>query len=181
MALPVGCPEAAGRALFRENIDTMRRLRNPLEDLEPPSHDELVEFNEYLSGPLLKSLREASGRQRGLAVTINNQNEPSSILNAIAELAAKNLISIRGRILITPAWSSYEEYLHSPEWDRTRRAARRRAKHRCQVCNTSKKQLDTHHRTYERLGSELPGDLIVLCRDCHTIFHKNGKLARSSS
>ena len=49
---------------------------------------------------------------------------------------------------------------------------------RCQVCNTDKSILDTHHRTYERLGRELDGDLIVLCRDCHRIFHENGKLAR---
>jgi hypothetical protein len=28
-------------------------------------------------------------------------------------------------------------------------------------------RLHMHHRTYERLGAELPSDLQVLCRPCH--------------
>jgi hypothetical protein len=28
-----------------------------------------------------------------------------------------------------------------------------------------------HHRTYERFGREDTGDLTVLCRRCHTLFH----------
>lgn len=27
-------------------------------------------------------------------------------------------------------------------------------------------------------GDELPEDLIVLCGDCHSIFHREGRLAR---
>lgn len=38
--------------------------------------------------------------------------------------------------------------------------------------------LQAHHRTYENRGQEQPGDLTVLCRDCHSTFHKNGRLAR---
>lgn len=72
----------------------------------------------------------------------------------------------------------YQEYLQSDEWKSTRDAARERAGYRCQVCNTDGPILDTHHRTYERIGDELPGDLIVLCRDCHDAFHEHRKLAR---
>jgi hypothetical protein len=73
---------------------------------------------------------------------------------------------------------AYRDYLQTAHWELTRAAALERAKHRCQLCNGLKGGLNVHHRTYERLGNELPEDLIVLCRDCHTIFHKEGKLAR---
>ena len=50
---------------------------------------------------------------------------------------------------------------------------------KCQVCNESndKVVLDAHHRTYERLGDELPEDITVLCRDCHSLYeaNKNGR------
>jgi len=70
------------------------------------------------------------------------------------------------------------DYLASPEWLARRREALDRAGGRCQVCNRSDGILDTHHRTYERLGHEDPADLIVLCRSCHHLFHQNGKLSR---
>jgi hypothetical protein len=63
-----------------------------------------------------------------------------------------------------------EVYLRSDHWRRTRIAALDRADNRCQVCNGAD-ALDVHHRTYERLGAELPGDLTVLCRRCHWLFH----------
>lgn len=68
------------------------------------------------------------------------------------------------------------EYLQSDHWKRTREAALQRADHRCQVCNSSWETLDVHHRTYERVGHELPEDLLVLCRTCHDLFERNGRL-----
>jgi hypothetical protein len=65
-----------------------------------------------------------------------------------------------------------EVYLRSEHWRETRAAALERAEHRCQVCNSAK-QLDVHHRTYERLGEERPADLTVLCRTCHDRHHRN--------
>lgn len=65
-----------------------------------------------------------------------------------------------------------EVYLRSEHWLRTRREALARADRRCQVCN-GQQSLDVHHRTYERLGAELPTDLTVLCRRCHDLFHKS--------
>jgi len=32
--------------------------------------------------------------------------------------------------------------------------------------------LDVHHKTYERIGAEKPGDLVVLCRACHGQEHE---------
>lgn len=71
---------------------------------------------------------------------------------------------------------AYEEYLKTPEWQERRKKALANAKHRCQVCN-SKDNLNVHHRTYERLGEELPSDLTVLCYECHGLFHSNRNLA----
>jgi hypothetical protein len=71
----------------------------------------------------------------------------------------------------------YREYLLTPEWQERRRARLRAARFRCQVCNAQDRRLNVHHRTYERRGDEYARDLIVLCEDCHHLFHRNGSLA----
>jgi len=72
---------------------------------------------------------------------------------------------------------SYAEYLQSSEWASKRAKALRFAQFRCQLCN-SNEALNVHHRTYERRGHELLGDLTVLCQDCHTTFTYNRDLAK---
>lgn len=64
----------------------------------------------------------------------------------------------------------YHDYLKSPRWRKKAAAARKRAGYRCQLCNREGR-LQVHHRTYERLGYELPGDLIALCARCHKLHH----------
>ncbi len=66
------------------------------------------------------------------------------------------------------------EYLRGAHWKEISTEAKRIAGNRCQLCN-SKGKLHTHHRTYERVGHELQRDLIVLCADCHKLFHDNRK------
>ncbi len=63
----------------------------------------------------------------------------------------------------------YEAYLRSPGWKEKANAAKERAGWRCQTCNRPQGSviLEAHHRTYERLGWEIPEDLTVLCSDCH--------------
>jgi len=70
---------------------------------------------------------------------------------------------------------SYREYLRSPQWQRKRKGALKRAGNRCQLCN-SPARLQVHHRTYDRIGNEAPDDLIVLCSVCHKTFHETRKL-----
>jgi hypothetical protein len=70
----------------------------------------------------------------------------------------------------------YREYLQTPEWQEKRKQKLRSARYRCQVCNTGKTELNVHHRTYERRGNEHLNDLIVLCKDCHSLFHQQGKI-----
>lgn len=71
----------------------------------------------------------------------------------------------------------YSAYLQSAHWNARRKTALKMASHRCQVCNSTE-QLDVHHRTYIRRGEERADDLLVLCRTCHDLFHKQGKLAK---
>ncbi len=66
----------------------------------------------------------------------------------------------------------YEEYLRTPEWRARRQEALKRAQYRCQLCNTNQSPLEVHHRTYERLGAEVPEDLFVLCYSCHQWYHR---------
>ncbi len=65
---------------------------------------------------------------------------------------------------------NYHEYLKSAAWGKRAKAAKKRAKGRCQICY-SDGELHAHHRTYERLGNEEPMDLTVLCSDCHKLVH----------
>lgn len=71
----------------------------------------------------------------------------------------------------------YRAYIASPEWREKATAAKARVGHRCQVCNRDDLVLDAHHRTYERLGRELPTDITVLCRRCHELYETQRKQA----
>jgi len=68
---------------------------------------------------------------------------------------------------------NYSEYIKSIEWRSRADDAKERAGYRCQLCNVHQREaaLHAHHRTYERLGCELPGDITVLCKDCHAKLH----------
>lgn len=52
----------------------------------------------------------------------------------------------------------------------------KRAGGRCEMvigefrCPTTEK-LTVHHKTYSRLGKELPIDVVVLCKSCHDRHH----------
>lgn len=72
--------------------------------------------------------------------------------------------------------TSYEDYLLSPEWRVLRRLALEAVGHRCVICDGTR-DLQVHHRNYERLGHERLPDLTVLCDDCHAVFHEAERLA----
>jgi hypothetical protein len=70
-----------------------------------------------------------------------------------------------------PLRMTYAEYISSDRW-RDRRAERlEKDARRCQGCG-SEDGLHVHHRTYERLGCELPGDIITVCETCHVFIHQ---------
>lgn len=70
----------------------------------------------------------------------------------------------------------YREYLQTPEWQETRKAALKRARFMCQTCSSADR-LQVHHRTYVRRGCEYAADLVVLCEPCHQTFHDHRDLA----
>ncbi len=65
----------------------------------------------------------------------------------------------------------YQAYLNSPGWRSTRNAALKRANYTCHRCG-SRRDLNVHHTTYERLGAEMSSDLEVLCFGCHNEHHR---------
>jgi len=66
---------------------------------------------------------------------------------------------------------TYEEYLQTDHWQRKRAEALRFWNYRCMLCY-SNTNLIAHHRTYHRLGYELPTDIVILCEPCHERHHK---------
>ncbi|MHB8641403.1 MAG: hypothetical protein ACYDA3_00730 [Gaiellaceae bacterium] len=90
--------------------------------------------------------------------------------------AREEILAARNRAMLeapkAPAFKEwYREYLQSPEWRTRAAAAKARFGNRCALCN-SDGPLEAHHRTYERIGEELPEDLIPLCADCHGAYHR---------
>jgi transcription elongation factor Elf1 len=67
----------------------------------------------------------------------------------------------------------YKEYIASPEWKERVLQLKEKCGWRCQLCNKpgTKRTLHAHHRTYDNLGCELEGDIIILCSECHAKFH----------
>lgn len=66
----------------------------------------------------------------------------------------------------------YDAYLKSPFWMARKAAVIRHRGYRCERCGAEPSTgLQLHHRTYERLGHELPEDVELLCADCHREEH----------
>jgi hypothetical protein len=65
----------------------------------------------------------------------------------------------------------YRQYLQTSEWRERAEATKARFGGHCALCNGTD-GLEAHHRTYERVGHELPEDLTALCSDCHGAYHQ---------
>lgn len=64
---------------------------------------------------------------------------------------------------------SYEQYLQSPHWKKTR-ARKRKRTNKCGICGATQ-HLDVHHLNYRHLTDVKMSDLRVLCRRCHQLTH----------
>lgn len=73
----------------------------------------------------------------------------------------------------------YYEYIQSPEWKKKRDVCLAYWDNRCAIC-FSPDNLHVHHRTYDRLGHEQFTDLIVLCDDCHALYHGKTRMGAVS-
>ena len=65
-------------------------------------------------------------------------------------------------------YASYDTYLRSRHWTTMKQKYRKSACYCCQ----SHHQLHLHHTTYERMGRELPHDLVTVCEPCHVKIHQ---------
>lgn len=84
---------------------------------------------------------------------------------------ARSIESARLEAVEQEAWRArYEAHLDSPEWREARRPVLARSGGRCEHCHEGPVE-HVHHVTYERLGAELPEDLLGLCRPCHHAVH----------
>lgn len=72
---------------------------------------------------------------------------------------------------------TYWQYLRSDHWNQVKRRFYRRLnhKHQCEACK-SRKRLNLHHKTYERIGREKLSDLCLLCHSCHKRVHQEYSL-----
>ena len=77
-------------------------------------------------------------------------------------------------------FQTYQEYLQGEHWREARAAAIARSP-RCALCPREEPPFHVHHRTYERLGEELPEDLTVLCALCHETYELGRQLLQGAS
>ena len=72
----------------------------------------------------------------------------------------------------------YRSYLKSSEWAKIKIYLFESRGKKCERCG-SKKRIQVHHKTYERIFNEDPSDLELLCELCHEKEHgitrKNGR------
>lgn len=63
----------------------------------------------------------------------------------------------------------YRDVLDSPRWQALRERLIAERDNACASCAVVKpaRDLQLHHKTYDRLGRELASDLEVLCKMCH--------------
>lgn len=79
----------------------------------------------------------------------------------------------------------YKDFLKTPYWKAISDHAKYQVRYRCQICNSTHR-LVTHHRNYAIHGQEHAylQELLVICNECHTIFHNrilDGKSADGSA
>lgn len=69
-------------------------------------------------------------------------------------------------------WRRYHEYMNSYEWAQLKIQYRRSgAPLCCFVCKQKTPNIDFHHLTYARLGSERLSDIAPCCQQCHDLIH----------
>jgi hypothetical protein len=66
----------------------------------------------------------------------------------------------------------YNAYLKTDWWQYVRRRCMERSYRACECCEgIPNRAYEVHHLTYDRLGAELPTDVVAVCRACHAKFH----------
>ena len=71
----------------------------------------------------------------------------------------------------------YEAYITSESWKSLREARLRKDKRKCQACGTTE-NLHVHHVTYDRFTKEHLSDLVTVCKQCHSLIHRQARLKK---
>lgn len=76
--------------------------------------------------------------------------------------------------------TAYEKYINGPHWAARKRAFWNKHPRVCRGCESTD-DVQLHHGTYQRMGTELDSDLFPVCQICHQLIHdlhriSNGKL-----
>jgi len=152
---------------------TQRELTTPSPDKAAEQYPRLVDY--YLSWALTNLKRDGLVENPKWNTWRLTSVAAPPIATAVEEpVGAERLAELRGM--------PYQQYLRTPEWRRTRAAALLHADNACSLDVTHTDGLEVHHRTYERLGTELVVDLAVLCHSCHQLHHKEyGRPRREQS
>ncbi len=102
-----------------------------------------------------------------------NYNEPEFTI--ASPKTEKTVAKISGYKEYLEAMKSlpYQEYLQTEHWQHFREQAILFYGAKCRLCNSSDREIDVHHKTYENRGRETFNDIIVVCRDCHELIHKS--------
>jgi len=67
----------------------------------------------------------------------------------------------------------YAKFLRSPEWKKRRQSLFQQFDGTtCEICNSSER-INVHHNNYSRKGCERDSDLVILCCECHNLFHSS--------
>jgi 5-methylcytosine-specific restriction endonuclease McrA len=124
----------------------------------------------------IQQSQEAANRRAIERRTEDAQRENDIIIGKVKATPAKRYWALRGRLDSDTAADlkamPYKKFLNTIYWDIVRNYTLYKAGYACGLCHRQGK-LQVHHRTYEHRGSEIahPGDLIVLCANCHAKFH----------
>lgn len=164
----------------RTNARYLWKFLRPINGFHCPACNSEIEISnrDFLYKAIQGRLETSSTPQYFCKVCKSKQNEIWTATFEATRADEQRRIQARLERIHELRYMPYEQYLQTPEWRERRTRHLESAGHACQICNARNVQLNVHHRTYERRGAELYQDLIVLCRSCHELFHRFGKLAK---
>lgn len=101
-------------------------------------------------------------------LSLRQKNEQKS-KRRIKKVKKNKERTAKGKRQIT--YSSYGQYLLSPEWKKIRKRILKRANYKCEICKVMK-AYQVHHKHYKNIFNEKDKDLIAVCGTCHQDKHK---------
>lgn len=63
--------------------------------------------------------------------------------------------------------TEYQTAIRSSHWRKLKAVKLKLTRERCEGCGCRPMQPELHHRHYKTLGKEQPGDVLLVCLDCH--------------